>query len=158
MGAKRRHYTDEERATFVAMLKAEGYPERLGALKKVADFARVHPNVLRRWWKATRNPPPTELVIQKIEAIDIRLEQIIHKILDLLPEALEDANTRDLALTLGIAVDKHQLIRGQPTERQDVTVHDQLTDSQRTERLVLLLDAAGARRNGRPAAGKENTQ
>ena len=122
MAKSRRRYTDDERATYVAMLAAEDYPDRLGALKKVSEFAQVHTNVLRRWWKATSNPPPTELVTQKKGAIEDRLQEIVHKVLDLLPDSLEVASTRDLITALGVSVDKWQLLRGEPTERSDSVV------------------------------------
>jgi len=133
------------------MLAAEGYPDRLGALLKVATFAQIHTNVLRRWWKATQNPPPPQLVIQKKEAIERRLEAVIHQILDFLPDALEVASTHELIIGLGVTVDKYQLLRGEPTARQDVTVHDELSDTERLARLTEVYDAARARRNGRPA-------
>lgn len=138
--ARRRRYSDEERATYVAMLVAEGYPERTGALKKVAAFVGCHPNVLRRWWKGTQNPPPTELVTQKKEDIATRLEGVVHHILDLLPDALEIADTRDLITGLGVSIDKLQLVSGKPTERveENVTVRDS------RERLAQLIDRRAA--------------
>jgi len=138
--AGRRRYSDEERATYVAMLVAEGYPERTGALKKVAAFVGCHPNVLRRWWKGTQNPPPTELVTQKKEDIATRLEGVVHHILDLLPDALEIADTRDLITGLGVSIDKLQLVSGKPTERveENVTVRDS------RERLAQLIDRRAA--------------
>lgn len=121
--AKRRRYSDDERAMFIAMLDKEGYPDTLGALKKVSDFAGIHTNVLRRWWKGTQNPPPTELVTQKKEEINERLRQVVHKIIDVLPDAIEEASPRDLFTGLGIAIDKLQLVSGEPTERTANT-HD----------------------------------
>jgi hypothetical protein len=127
------------------MLEAEGYPDRRGALQKVAHFAGIHTNVLRRWWKGTRNPPPTKLVTQKKGEIGDRLEEIVHLILDLLPDALEVAETRELITGLGVTVDKWQLVRGQPTER--IENADGLTDDERAERIAAILDAARARRD-----------
>lgn len=138
--AKRRWYTDEERATFVAMLEAEGYPEVRGALKKVSAFVGCHPNVLRRWWKRTQNPPPTELVTQKKADIAARLEEVVHLILDLLPDALETADTRDLIVGMGVGIDKLQLLQGRPTER----IEEHLTIGDSRERLAQLLDRRAA--------------
>lgn len=135
-----KHYTDDERATYVAMLVAEGYPERRGALKKVAAFVGCHPNVLRRWWKGTNNPPPTKLVAQKKADIATRIEEVLHHILDLLPGALETAEPRDLIIGLGVAVDKLQLLHGKPTER----VEEHLTVADSRERLAQLLDRRAA--------------
>lgn len=117
MARKRRRYSDDERATLIAMLETEGYPNVSGALKKVSEYADVHTNVLRRWWKKTQNPPPTELVTQKKGEIKDRLQEVVHNIIDVLPDAIDEAGPRDLFTGLGIAIDKLQLLSGQPTLR-----------------------------------------
>jgi len=140
---KRRRFSDDDRATYVAMLVAEGYPTRVGALLKVSSFAGIHTNVLRRWWKGTQNPPPTQLVAQKKAEIGERIEGIVHQVLDLLPDALELADVRELITALGVSVDKWQLVKGQPTER--VAVQNESSDERRLAEIVALYDAVRAR-------------
>jgi len=151
---KRRRFSDDERATYVAMLVAEGYPTRVGALLKVSSFAGIHTNVLRRWWKGTQNPPPTQLVIQKKAEIGERIEGIVHQVLDLLPDALELADARELITALGVSVDKLQLVKGHPTER--IAIEDATTDEQRLAQIVAVFDAARAREH--LSAGSEVIQ
>ena len=140
---KRRRFSDDERATYVAMLVAEGYPTRVGALLKVSSFAGIHTNVLRRWWKGTQNPPPTQLVIQKKAEIGERIEGIVHQVLDLLPDALELADARELITALGVSVDKLQLVKGHPTER--IATDDATSNERRLAEIVALYDAVRAR-------------
>lgn len=102
------------------MLVTEGYPNRLGALKKVADFVGCHPNVLRRWWKGTQNPPPTELVTEKRLDIVDHLNDLIYQVLRLLPDSLDEASTRELVTALGVFVDKRQLLTGGATSRNEL--------------------------------------
>lgn len=146
---KRRRYSDEERATLMAMLESEGYPDRLGALKKVADYAQIHPHVLRRWWKAKQNPPPHKLVAQK--KIDLReaIQSELTHIFTELHSKREDASYKDLGTVAGIMMDKLQLLEGKPTERisHDVTI----SDTERRARIDELLDRARTRRTGNAA-------
>lgn len=118
MAQKHRRYTDEERAMFVAMLTAKGYPDTLGALKAVATYAQVHENVLRRWWKRTSNPPPTELVSQKkIELADM-FEDVARRYLEHATDEDVVAGTfgKDAVIAAATATDKMRLLRGLPTE------------------------------------------
>lgn len=107
------------------MLDAEGYPNVKGALKKVAAFADVHPNVLRRWYRGAQNPAPTELVTRKKgELVDL-LRNEAHAILREMELSREETDYRSLGTVLGIVIDKLQLLEGKPTERSEQNVtHD----------------------------------
>src|SRR3990172_312273 len=129
---------------YVALLDSEGYPNRLGALKKVASFAGIHTNVLRRWWRKTQNPPPTDLVTQKKADLSLRLRDLAHLVLDTLPDAIDEADARELFTGLGITLDKLQLLEGKPTEH----IQHDISDDERSARVATLLDAARTRRDG----------
>lgn len=112
---KRRRYTDEERASLVAMLASEGYPDRIGALQKVADYAKVSPDVLRRWWKGTHNPPPDDLVVHKKIDLTVAINDELVAIFDEMKLKREEADYRALGTVAGILLDKKLLLEGKPT-------------------------------------------
>lgn len=116
MSKNQRKYTDDERASLMAMLQAEGYPDKLGALKKVAEYAGVHENVLRRWWKGTQNPPPTTSVTHKKIDLAQAINDELSAIFDEMGKKREDADYRALGTVAGILFDKKQLLEGKPTE------------------------------------------
>lgn len=118
MPQKHRRYTDEERATLVAMLESEGYPNKPGALKKVATYAQVHENVLRRWFQKVSNPPPTKIVNhKKIELADL-FEKVAHAYLNhaLDNETVSGTPGQAAVVAAATATDKMRLLRGLPTE------------------------------------------
>ena len=156
MARKRRRYTDEERASYVAALELAGYQNNGGKnshiLYELADKSGIPSETLRRWWKRSHNPPPDKLVRDKkadfVEAIRDELAQIFVQF----DYAREGADYRELATAAGIFIDKLQLLQGRPTgiEKQIVNV----TDSR--ERLANLI-SNHASRNGTPAI-TERTQ
>lgn len=148
MGNKRRRYTDEERASLVVMLESEGYPTKKGALQKVADYAKIPPSTLQRWFHGTNNPPPTQLANKK--KIDLRqaIEEELNAIFNEMVSKREDASYRDLGTVAGILFDKKQLIEEKPTERIAHEHSGELTVTERRSRINELLDRARTRRNG----------
>lgn len=141
--AKRRRYTDEERASLIVMLQSEGYPDKLGALKKVAEYAGIQPNVLRRWWQAKQNPPPNKLVAQKKEDMVAALERVVWKLLNSLSDAdaIESAPLAQRATAYGIVQDKLNLLKDKPTERVAVEHSGQLTIDERRRHIAEVLNA-----------------
>ncbi len=120
--AKRR-YTDEQRASLVAMLTSEGYTgniktNRRGALKKVATYSGVNERVLRYWFKGEINPPPANIVRQKKRSLSDKYKQIADEYTDILldKERQAEASVRDASVVAGTAVDKYRLLEGLPTE------------------------------------------
>lgn len=146
MARNQKRYTDEERAQVVAMLKMEGYPDTLGALTKVAKYAKVHPDVLRRWWKGTQNPPPDTLVVQKKKELREAIKDELSEIFAAMNSKREDASYRDLGTVAGILFDKQQLLNEQPTERIAHEHSGTLTVDERRQRITDILDAARSRR------------
>jgi len=108
-------YDDETRAEYVAMLAAEGYPTKEGALTAVANQTGVPARTLSRWFNGESNPPPDKLVKQKKGLLAEKLEFIAEKILDKMADKIDDANLQQSATSLGIVIDKMQLLQGQPT-------------------------------------------
>jgi transposase-like protein len=140
---KRRRYTDEERATLVAMLIAEGYPDKKGALSKVATYAQLPPSTLQRWFHGTNNPPPTQLANEKVFDLKEALQTELQAILKTMPSARADAEYGDLSRALGIITDKLLLLDKQPTERIAVEHSGQISIDERRQRINELLNQDG---------------
>lgn len=118
MARKRRRYTDEERANLVVMLEGEGYPDTIGALAKVAGYAKVPESTLRGWFKARNNPPPAKLRDKKKQDLASKFEDIAYAMLDHAgdPDIVDDMKGKDAVMSAAIATDKMRLLRGLPTE------------------------------------------
>jgi transcriptional regulator with XRE-family HTH domain len=116
--AKRRRYTDEERASAVVMLQSQGYPDKPGALRKVADYMGLNPRTLSRWFNGEHNPPPDNLVMDKKIDLADKFERAAYVFVDhaLKPDVIEDMTGQQAMTSAGIAVDKMRLLRGLPTE------------------------------------------
>lgn len=113
---KKRRYTDEERASLVAMLESEGYPDKKGGLSKVASYAKVPPATLQRWFHGTRNPPPTQMVNNKKIDLAAAINEEISAIFDEMKLKRQEADYRALGTVAGILFDKKMLLEGKPTE------------------------------------------
>lgn len=149
MAAKRRVYTDKFKAGAVVMLEAAGYPENHFELQRIADSLKMPSRTLRRWFNLENGAPPDELVKQSKKDLATRLEELTHRLIDLafaVADGAEDDTSIQQALTsVGISVDKLQLLKGEPTDR-----HEIVDNGERARRVNQLLDTAGARRTGRP--------
>ena len=141
------------------MLEAAGYPNKIGALNEVAKHLHVPAMTISRWFKARQNPPPNELVTQQKKELTDRLEELAHKLVDMAftiaGAADTDASIQQVATSMGIVVDKWQLLKGKATERHEIV---DLSDSERAARIATLLERAGARRDGRAADSGEYVQ
>jgi transposase-like protein len=117
-GRKRRQYDDKFRASTVVMLQSEGYPHKPGALTYVAKHVGVPAMTISRWFKASNNPPPHELVTEKKEELADVFERVAYKYLrHAESEDVIDAVAGNAAVvTAATAVDKMRLLRGLPTE------------------------------------------
>lgn len=124
MAGKRPRYDDAYRASAVLMLQADGYPNKLGALTRVAKHLSIPERTLRRWYKAQQNPPPDNVVRMKKGELTALLRKEIYAILGEMDRKRDEADYRELATALGIAVDKLQLLAGEPTEnaRQRIVI------------------------------------
>lgn len=143
-------YTDEFRANSIIMLEMSGYPDKPGALMETAKYLKVPHATLSRWYNGKRNPPPSEMVQIKKEEIVALLKGEIGAALKEMGQARKDADYKELATSIGIMVDKMQLLDGEPTARTEV-IHE-LSDDERIKRVDELLNRGRARRDGRPAS------
>lgn len=140
-------WTDEFRATAILLLEYEGYPERKGALTRISKSLKVPMGTLSRWVNRKSNPPPSEIVSIKKEEILRMLKGEVYAALKEMTTVRQDADYKELATTIGIFVDKMQLLDGEPTERHEV-IHE-LSDDERANRIASLLERSRARRDGR---------
>lgn len=143
-------YTDEFRANSIIMLEMSGYPDKPGALMETAKYLKIPHATLSRWYNGKRNPPPSEMVQIKKEEIVALLKGEIGAALKEMGQARRDADYKELATSIGIMVDKMQLLDGEPTARTEV-IHE-LSDDERIKRVDELLNRGRARRDGRPAS------
>lgn len=109
-------YTDAFRATVVAALIAEGYPDRAGALTKVSKAFGLHARTLQRWANGENNAPPDNIVIEKKGDMADLIESEIYAVLGVMPRKRSDANYSQLTIALGVLIDKMRLLRNLPTE------------------------------------------
>jgi hypothetical protein len=99
----------------VLMLEAAGYPNRKGALREVAQQLKRHERTLSRWFNRENNPPPDILVTKKkIDLLEMLREEIA-AILGEMGEKRTEATYRDLAVALGITIERLQLLSGEST-------------------------------------------
>ncbi len=115
-GPKRPRKSDSYRADCVLMLQAAGYPHRKGALSEVARKVKEHERTLSRWYHKENNPAPDTVVKEKKIDLLAMLKGEIAAIFGEMGEKRTDASYRDLAVALGITIEKLQLISGEPTE------------------------------------------
>jgi len=113
----RNQYSDDYRATALLLLEGQGYPDAQGALQSVADHLSIPRSTLRGWWTREHNPVPAQVRhIKKREIVDLIREEI-YKALESLDNTRDFASYKDTTTSIGILVDKLQLLEGKPTER-----------------------------------------
>lgn len=152
---QRGHYDDKFRAGAVVMLKAAGYPENKYKLQEVADHLGVPSRTLRRWHNGENGAPPDDVVQETKKDLASRLEELAHKLIDAALNDLEntDATLQQINTSLGIVLDKRQLLIGKPTEIVDDA---SLTDDERAARVASLLDKARTRRTRQADSGGDD--
>lgn len=116
-GKRQPTYTEPFKANAVARLYAEGYPEKSGALRKIAKELGVTHPTLSRWASGGKSAPDVEVIRKAVFAMQSVIEGELEKILDSMEGVREKANYKTLAIAFGILFDKYQLIRGAPTSR-----------------------------------------
>lgn len=138
---RRRRYTDQQRADLVVMLISEGYPDKKGALQKVADYAKMPAPTLHRWFHEKNNPAPSELVNEKAFDLRAAIQQELAGIFATMPSARKDAEYGDLSRAAGILTDKMLLLDGKATEHVKHEHSGQLTIDERRQRITDILNA-----------------
>jgi transposase-like protein len=117
MSDSRRQYSDEDKANALAALGANG-----GDLRRTSRDVGVPFSTLQGWAKDRGlNQAVTELAVTKKKDLADELEAIALKLAEAMPDKVKDATLQQIATSLGIAVDKMQLLRGKATERTEAT-------------------------------------
>ena len=129
--AKRRSYTDVERAEALAALDANGGDEALTARQ-----LGVPRTTIQEWAKGRVSRDVPELRQEKKEGLADRLEAVAHQLLSLFPDKAKDANLQQVATSFGIAIDKMRLLREQPTN----ITGDGISDAERVARFRALVE------------------
>lgn len=137
---ERRQYSDNDKATALAALDANG-----GNVSKTARQLGIPNTTLTEWRDGRIHDDVTVLRKRKKEELVGRLVEIAHLLIDAMPDKIKDANLQQSATTLGITIEKIQLLDGSPTERTEVT--DNLSDDERASRIATILDRARTRRD-----------
>lgn len=116
-------YSDEYRASAIAMLTAEGYPDNAAALQRVrhqlpADTTPPAIRTLRYWFRLEHAPAPAKVIQEKKDGLAELFEQAAAKYVShaLQDETVKKASGKDAMTAAGIAVDKMRLLRDLPTE------------------------------------------
>jgi hypothetical protein len=100
-------YSDEERATALAALDGNG-----GNRQRTARQLGIPRKTLATWASGAVHPAVADLRHQKKRDLADGLEQVAYRLLDAIPGKLEGASLLELAIGLGILVDKMLLLRG----------------------------------------------
>lgn len=134
-------YSDNDRATALAALDANG-----GNVKATARQTGIPIGTIRHW-RATE-AGGAELRTQKKVDLASELEAIALRLVAALPDKIGDASLQQVATSLGIAVDKMQLLRGQPTVRT-ATSREDYSQKSDDELYAIIADAERIARTAR---------
>jgi hypothetical protein len=111
----RTKYTAEQKAEALATLKANG-----GNVQYTASLLRIPRKTLEAWSKGDGlklEPIPDGMIEQKSDELADRLDHIASLLTKEMtnPEKIAKASLKDVGVTLGITIDKRNLLRHQPT-------------------------------------------
>ena len=142
----KRRYSDEERASALAALAANA-----GNIKRTADLLGIPQTTLRHWSDGDRHPESAQMGDQKKGELADKLETVAHKLVDAMPKKIAKAPLNQVAVSMGIAIEKMRLLRNETTSNLGGPANDDET----SERIAALLDAARARRDQQAAGNSE---
>src|SRR5690242_8542094 len=109
MERTRRRYSDNDKADALTVLDACG-----GNVSEAARKTGVPANTLSEWRDGRISVDVPKLREEKKAALSDRLEELAHTLIDAIPDKVGDANLRDVAVSLGVAIDKALVLRGDP--------------------------------------------
>lgn len=138
----RRRYTDQERAEAMLVLTANG-----GNLSATAIDTGIPYHTLRHWAAGDRHPEAVQMAQEKMLPLADRLEEVA----SLLAEGMDDplrihkAPLNQIAVALGIVIDKIRVLRGQTTGAASGVVAEIMDPNTPTERLVVMAARLGLR-------------
>ena len=109
-------YSDSDKDAAILMLQAAGYPNTDGALERASKESGVPRTTLRNWFNNEHGAPQSKVRHIKKGEIVARLDRVISKLVEHLYSIADSGDVRETAITLGVVVDKRQLLSGDPTE------------------------------------------
>ena len=120
-----KHYSDEDRATALAVYEANG--RNLSRTERELGIPR---STLRRWVKEPARAAPAELRHEKVADLGNVLEGLVYRMLDIADVTLTELDGKPLQVgemtrmmtAVGILIDKMRLLREQSTAR--ITIDD----------------------------------
>lgn len=136
-----RRYSDEDRATALAALAANG-----GNVQRTAGQLNVPERTLSYWSKTT-GAHVAKLCGEKKGTLADQLESIAWKLVETMPSKLAKANLTQVATALGIVIDKARLLREEAADIDKLPDDPQVLKAQ-FRMLGIDLDKIKARPNG----------
>lgn len=127
----RRHYSDEDRASALAVLEANG-----GNVSQTSRELGIPRGTLRRW-QAGGAPPPAQMRQEKKASLLDLLEERLRQILGI--PVSEDAGLQSLAIFAGVLFDKYLLLQGKATQR--VAIGDDYDEKSDAELKSIIAEA-----------------
>ncbi len=117
MPTKRRRYSDNDKATALAMYDANG-----GNLYRTSRELKIPQSTLEEWvnGRGTSHDVP-ELRNEKRQELQEVLRDLAYEIAGAMPAKIKSATLSQQSTALGIVLEKMQLLSGKATERVDVT-------------------------------------
>lgn len=120
-------YSDADKAAFVVMLEAAGYPHVPGALERVVKETNVSRATLRDWhtkgihYGNENTTAQVEVLMDRTrltmtELLDNAVRNALDKMEEKLENEPENISYKDLSLTVAIFTDKLQLLNDKPTQ------------------------------------------
>ena len=112
MKMPRRSYSDDYKANALAALTVNG-----GKVKRTAKQLGIPRKTLAEWAKGRHvSSEVAKTRHQKERGLAEKFEELVHKLLDLMPGKMETASLSQLCVALGIATDKMLLLRKESSE------------------------------------------
>lgn len=133
---RRTHYSEKEKINACCVFAVSGNSRRTAELTKIPE-ATIRQWKQSHWW----NDVTTRIYSEQDEELSGKLTKLVDKAVDEINDRLEDGdyvynpkldkiirkpiNAKDVAGIAVMAVDKRQLLRGQPTSRTESVSQDQ---------------------------------
>lgn len=105
---KRRKFSDDERATILAALAANG-----GNVAKTAAETGVSERTIRSWKNGERHPEAAQMCELKKGPLADQFEELAYRLLGVAVRKLDGLNAKDAIIAAATATDKMRLLRGQ---------------------------------------------
>jgi transposase-like protein len=136
----RRRYSDQQKAEALACLAANA-----GNVKRTARQLGIPAATLTHWSKGRVPPEVTKDGDQKKQCLAEAMEELAFKLVGLAAKRASRADLKELAVCLGIAIDKMLLLRRQPNQ---IIATETMTHEQRVVAVQALLARCHASLNG----------